>query len=190
MRLLPAIAVVALTAAVGDPAAAQEDRYGPFRPEPAPTAGTYDGPFLNWPGKGAAPVGTAPAPPPAPTPAPAPAPLAALPPPEAAPASGAPPSTIAEPPARAASPALAQNTAAPAAAAGPARPSVGVRFYSVLRDYGMQPDRVETPVNRPLVLIGPPDGGAGAAGSGGDASPSRDQDRRSDRSDTDSSGVY
>ncbi|MEJ0064421.1 MAG: hypothetical protein WDM85_02570 [Caulobacteraceae bacterium] len=52
---------------------------------------------------------------------------------------------------------LAQNdTPAAAAQANPA-PSTGVHYYSLHREYGLTPDQVTTPKDRPMVLIGPPD---------------------------------
>jgi hypothetical protein len=66
----------------------------------------------------------------------------------------------AQPPARA----LAQNdTSAPSAeAAAPAQviaqgQPTGVHYYSLHREYGLTPDPVVTPKDRPMVLIGPPD---------------------------------
>ena len=59
-----------------------------------------------------------------------------------------------EPPAQAA---VAQNeTGAAAAQANPA-PTSGVHYYSLHREYGLTPDQVTTPKDRPMVLIGPPD---------------------------------
>jgi hypothetical protein len=53
---------------------------------------------------------------------------------------------------------LAQNNAAPVAADAPSPlPPTGVHFYSLHRAYGLTPDKVTTPTDRPLVLIGPPD---------------------------------
>jgi hypothetical protein len=53
---------------------------------------------------------------------------------------------------------LAQNDTTAAAAASPAvlQPT-GVHFYSLHREYGLTPDAVVTPKDRPMVLIGPPD---------------------------------
>jgi hypothetical protein len=52
---------------------------------------------------------------------------------------------------------LAQNdTAAPAPAANPLG-QTGVHYYSLHREYGLTPDQVTTPKDRPMVLIGPPD---------------------------------
>jgi hypothetical protein len=50
---------------------------------------------------------------------------------------------------------LAQAAAAPRAA--PPLPPTGVRFYSLHREYGMTPDPIAAPQDRPMVLIGPPD---------------------------------
>ncbi len=59
----------------------------------------------------------------------------------------------AQPPARV----LAQNDTA--AAPAPANPlgQTGVHYYSLHREYGLTPDQVQTPKDRPMVLIGPPD---------------------------------
>ena len=74
---------------------------------------------------------------------------------------------------------LAQNdtTAAPAASPAVLQPT-GVHFYSLHREYGLTPDAVVTPKDRPMVLIGPPDnpssdkpdnaGGNGASDKHGD----------------------
>jgi hypothetical protein len=53
---------------------------------------------------------------------------------------------------------LAQNdtAAATAPAANPLAPT-GVHYYSLHREYGLTPDQVATPKDRPMVLIGPPD---------------------------------
>jgi hypothetical protein len=53
---------------------------------------------------------------------------------------------------------LAQNdtTAAPAASPAVLQPT-GAHFYSLHREYGLTPDAVVTPKDRPMVLIGPPD---------------------------------
>jgi hypothetical protein len=59
--------------------------------------------------------------------------------------------------------AASQQPAPPAAS-----PTVGVRYYSVMRDYGMAPDPVETPTDRPMVLIGPPDPPPASQGDDGD----------------------
>ena len=49
---------------------------------------------------------------------------------------------------------------------------MGVRFYSLHREYGITPDPVPTPQDRPMVLIGPPDNApaqsASPDGAGGD----------------------
>jgi hypothetical protein len=74
---------------------------------------------------------------------------------------------------------LAQNdtTAAPAASPAVLQPT-GAHFYSLHREYGLTPDPVVTPKDRPMVLIGPPDnpssdkpdnaGGNGASDKHGD----------------------
>jgi hypothetical protein len=52
---------------------------------------------------------------------------------------------------------LAQNdTPAAPAAASPSQ-TTGVHYYSLHREYGLTPDQVATPKDRPMVLIGPPD---------------------------------
>ena len=53
---------------------------------------------------------------------------------------------------------LAQNdtTAAPAPATNPLG-QTGVHYYSLHREYGLTPDQVVTPKERPMVLIGPPE---------------------------------
>jgi hypothetical protein len=68
-------------------------------------------------------------------------------------AASGPPSAAMQPPAQV----LAQNdTAAPAPAANPLG-QTGVHYYSLHREYGLTPDQVVTPKDRPMVLIGPPD---------------------------------
>jgi len=70
-------------------------------------------------------------------------------------AASAPPieATPAPPPAQA----LAQNdTPAAPAQANPSQ-TTGVHYYSLHREYGLTPDQVATPRDRPLVLIGPAD---------------------------------
>jgi len=74
---------------------------------------------------------------------------------------------------------LAQNdtTASPAASPAVLQPT-GAHFYSLHREYGLTPDAVVTPKDRPMVLIGPPDNppsdkqdnadGAGASDKHGD----------------------
>jgi hypothetical protein len=58
-----------------------------------------------------------------------------------------------QPPAQA----LAQNdTPATPAAANPSQ-TTHVHYYSLHREYGLTPDQVATPKDRPMVLIGPPD---------------------------------
>jgi hypothetical protein len=53
---------------------------------------------------------------------------------------------------------LAQNdTAAAAAPAANPLAQTGVHYYSLHREYGLTPDQVATPKDRPMVLIGPPD---------------------------------
>ena len=72
------------------------------------------------------------------------APPATPPPVEAAPA---------QPPAQA----LAQIDTPAATPAASASPTTGVHYYSLHREYGLAPDQVATPTDRPMVLIGPPD---------------------------------
>jgi hypothetical protein len=52
---------------------------------------------------------------------------------------------------------LAQNDTAAAPAAASASPTTGVHYYSLHREYGLTPDQIATPKDRPMVLIGPPD---------------------------------
>jgi len=84
-----------------------------------------------------------------------------------APAPAAPPQT-AQPESAPPPPApqrLADNSAAAMPAAG-ASNAVPVRYYSLHRAYGMTPDPVPTPQDRPMVLIGPPDNPPAQAPSG------------------------
>ena len=70
-------------------------------------------------------------------------------------AASAPPAQAA--PARPPAQALAQNdTPAAPTAASPSQ-TTGVHYYSLHREYGLTPDQVATPKDRPMVLIGPPD---------------------------------
>lgn len=57
---------------------------------------------------------------------------------------------------------LAQNDtpAVPAAAPAVLAPTTA-HYYSLHREYGLTPDAVVTPTERPMVLIGPPDGSSG-----------------------------
>jgi len=72
-----------------------------------------------------------------------------------------------QPPAAESQPmALAASQPAPPAPS----PPVGVRYYSVMRDYGMSPDPVPTPTDRPMVLIGPPADAPPSHGDGADDS--------------------
>ena len=98
-------------------------------------------------------------PPPRPTPAAA-APYVAPPeqvarrrPPTAQAAAPTPPAAAATP--HPAAQALAQNDTGPAVS--PTLQPTGVHYYSLHREYGLTPDAVETPKDRPMVLIGPPD---------------------------------
>lgn len=63
------------------------------------------------------------------------------------------PTAQAQPPAQA----MAQNDTPAAPAQAAASPTTGVHYYSLHREYGLTPDQVVTPKDRPMVLIGPPD---------------------------------
>jgi hypothetical protein len=63
------------------------------------------------------------------------------------------PTAPAQPPAQA----MAQNDTPAAPAQAAASPTTGVHYYSLHREYGLTPDQVVTPKDRPMVLIGPPD---------------------------------
>ncbi|HUZ12501.1 MAG TPA: hypothetical protein VMU93_06615 [Caulobacteraceae bacterium] len=177
MRLPLALALVALpVAAAAGPAAAHPDRYGPSAvadPGASAVSGpeVYHGRFLDWPDK-RAPVQASAVRPErrAASPAPA-APLpAAVEPDRANPAAS--PTASAQPPPALAPPPAAPATRALAQAAPPAADPdhTGVRYYSLLRPYGLTPDPIPMPKHRPMVLIGPPDASASAAsGDGGDA---------------------
>jgi hypothetical protein len=191
---------------------AQEDRYGPAvaastgvaptddaSPQAASTSVPYAGPYLNWTGKRAPPTEDRPAPPPAPLRPPSaaasPSPVAQDGPPAAAPTAPTMTAATPPPPRPPVAPfrALAQNNAAPTAGPAPASPPVGVRFYSVLRDYGLSPDPVTPPADRPMVLIGPADnatGGAANADAGADHAVNNGHDRSSHGSDPGSDAVY
>jgi len=52
---------------------------------------------------------------------------------------------------------LAQNDTTAAAPAANPLGQTGVHYYSLHREYGLTPDQVVTPKDRPMVLIGPPD---------------------------------
>ncbi len=52
---------------------------------------------------------------------------------------------------------LAQNDTPAAPPASGSLPPTGAHFYSLHREYGLTPDQVVTPKDRPMVLIGPPD---------------------------------
>ena len=181
MRALPVLAASALAlSSVAGVAAAQDDRYDPPRPDVmgegrAPPV-AYQGPFLNWPGKGspapaARPASSSPsfAPPPSRPPssaqnAPPPsAPPPSAPPPSAPPPCAPPPSAqamTAPPPA----PAQAASAPPPAVQAN-GSPQLGVRFYSLHRDFGLTPDPDPTPTDQPMVLVGPPTGPQTASGA-------------------------
>ncbi|MFI4975107.1 MAG: hypothetical protein ACHP84_11260 [Caulobacterales bacterium] len=171
MRILFAVAVLAVPASAFSATTAGEDRYGPavsHTPPAANLATPYTGPFLTWASKAAAPTpAVAPAPEPAAAPAPS-APTSLY----AAPASPAPtPQTIAPAPAAppAAAPAQAIMAPAPAgetpqAVAAPASPPAHARFYSLHREYGDTPDRIALPASRPMVLVGPPESPAQTTG--------------------------
>jgi hypothetical protein len=98
---------------------------------------------------------------------PAPIPMASVQP--AAPAQAAAPvkpQAVAQPAAPAAIQAppqkLAQNDPAPADAEAPPNPlpPTGVHYYSLHRAYGLTPDKVVVPKDRPMVLIGPAENAA------------------------------
>jgi hypothetical protein len=65
----------------------------------------------------------------------------------------APPAATAQPPAQV----LAQIDTTTAAPAASPLGQTGVHYYSLHREYGLTPDQVVTPKDRPMVLIGPPD---------------------------------
>jgi len=101
------------------------------------------------------PISAAP-PPPAPAVVQAPPPAVAIAAPQPAvappqPAAPAPAVAAASPPNAPAQTLAQSDSAAPASPSAP----VGVRYYSVLRDYGVTPDPVTVPADRPMVLIGP-----------------------------------
>jgi hypothetical protein len=156
LRILPAVTAGALLAlGVSGVGAAQDPSGG--SPQDAAAQPHKNAAYLTWSGK-AQPAPAAPAPA-APAPAsPAPAATASL--------ATAPPAHAA-----AAAPASAGGAAAQsAAAASDGDAKVGARLYSLHREYGLDPDPVTIPKQRPLVLIAPPDpppssaldGGAGA----------------------------
>jgi hypothetical protein len=167
---------------------------------PAPVE-PYRGPMLRWPSKTAEPARPQPiaaAPParPAPTPehlppyAPPPPGLyapAARPAPQARVAPAQTPARTAAPPAvaqaRSAPPAVPAAARSPApvqptrlAAAPSATPHWGgakPRFYSLHREYGMEPDHIPEPPSQPrYVLIGPPDPAKAPAGDDDKTKPS------------------
>lgn len=129
-------------------------------------AAGYQGPYLNWSGKVAAPAAPQPSEP-APEPQTAPPPSAPAeyrsapavfnPSPSPRPSSysqeSAAPAPAASSQAAPAPAALAQNPSPPPYSSAPVR----VRFYSLHRAYGLRPDPIAMPKRRPYVLIGPPD---------------------------------
>jgi hypothetical protein len=139
----------------GGPCGAQESRDGLTQGD---DPGAYHGGYLSWAGKtptrAPAPRSVRQAPPPRYAPAPqyrpAPAPEADVG-PEAAPPPAYAPQADAQPQPRS----LAQGGAASTGTTHAG--STSVRFYSLHRAYGLTPDPVETPAQRPMVLIGPPD---------------------------------
>ncbi len=184
MRYVFALAALAVPAAAFGATSAVEDRYGPavtHTPPPAVSqapAAVYAGPFLSWSSKSSTPPVSAPQPAaePAPAPAapaslyatpvpiaPAPAPIAVAPPVRTVPTPA--PSVPAAPPMQVMAAAEAPTPATPAAeaAATPSTP-VHAHFYSLHRDYGDTPDPIAMPVDRPMVLVGPPDLPAQPAG--------------------------
>ena len=104
--------------------------------------------------------------------APAPPLVAPKPPPQAEPAQAF---------ANAAAPSAAQSAATPAAP--PALPPTKTRYYSVLRDYGLQPDPIEAPKHQSLVLIGPADD-AGPANPDDDGDGDADSDTHKPKAST------
>lgn len=198
MRAVLAI-VVGLAFPLAAAAQTAGDRYGPTSAVRLnQTAGeAYQGRALNWANKqAAAPGSPAVALPPAPTPyrqqptyapfqpqVPLPlqqrAPAAAVSLPtsiygQAAPAAPPPVRAIAQPvPTRAAAP---QPPVQPQRVAAMVPPGMGgaTRLYSVHRGYGLTPDAIpEPPAGDRYVLIGPPDGAAGAKPDADDAPDAR-----------------
>ncbi len=184
MRTLSALAASTLAlASLAGAAAAQDDRYGPPPAwlERTTTPAPYKGPFLSWTGKSAPapnrPTSMPPAPPMssvyAPQPAPAhrfarptqayappaqsyaPAAQSYAPPPVAY----APPPSYMQPPPQAAAPAPQAPAAAQPQPTPTTQATAGashVRFYSLHRAYGLEPDPDPKPTGNPLVLIAPP----------------------------------
>jgi hypothetical protein len=170
--LATAATVLAATACAGVTTAQDADGSAPPRD-------TYQGPMLSWAGKAPERVAAAPAPSRSETPytAPArymapprayrePAPESAPPPVERdpAPESAPPPRRMVradpEPAPRdmAAEAAPLTPAFAPAVPAAPASSTqTGPRFYSLHRAYGLTPDPIPVPAQRPTVLVGPPD---------------------------------
>ncbi len=138
-------------------------------PRPHPTPAQYEAPAQR-----AAPAYFAPAAPPQRAvkayvaPKPRPTAVAAYIAPPAPPVHKHPPAQLAAktlPAAPAQAPAaqqLAQNDTPEAPAAAPAALApTTAHYYSLHREYGLTPDAVVTPTDRPMVLIGPPDGSTG-----------------------------
>jgi hypothetical protein len=159
------------------PAAAAAPAYAPT-PSPAPPAPMQALPMAA-PRPPAPPAYSEPLPPPLP-PAPAAYVQPAAPAPPPAPVAMAAPTprpTPPLPPAQSAPQpqALAQNTP-PASASAP----VHARFYSLHREYGMTPDPVTLPADRPMVLVGPPDNPPAQAATPDSAAGVGDQDDPND----------
>jgi hypothetical protein len=184
--------MVALSLALSSVAgvtAAQDDRYGAPRSDAEgqgqATPVAYQGPFLSWAGK------TQLAQPAPMTQAPAAASAAyAPPPPRQPPASpqiapppvAPPPSAAATPTAPTAPPGQAQAASAPPPAQADASTQLGVRYYSLHRDFGLTPDPDPAPTDHPLVLVGPPTGSqsGGGVSDDGDSEKSGQQAPASD----------
>jgi len=195
LRSLIGLATLSMAlAAFAAPCAAQDGRDESAQGDPG-----YRGPFLSWAGKTAAsspapaepeaPPGDLPPPSAAPDPAPQRIAVAPLPPPAPPPAAYAPDvrpappvAMSAPPPAPASPPPVQLAQAAPPAATASASPHVSARYYSLHREYGMTPDPVTLPADRPMVLVGPPDNPPAqpSDGAASDGAPSDGQDDASD----------
>jgi hypothetical protein len=167
---------------VAGAATAQDDRYGAPHPDAEgqgqATPVAYRGPFLSWAGKTQL---AQPEPPMTQAPAAVSAAYAPPPPrqppasPQIAPPPAAPPGAQAMSTPPAGPPAPSQAASAAPSAQADASTQLGVRFYSLHRDFGLTPDPDPTPTDHPMVLVGPPTGpqtgGAGASddGDGGKA---------------------
>ena len=76
---------------------------------------------------------------------------------------------------------LAQNDTTAAEPAANPLGQTGVHYYSLHREYGLTPDQVVTPKDRPMVLIGPADNAA--AQSSDDADDNGKADKHADSAD-------